>query len=137
VGIPGVIPGMPTGPVVITNVFYWTPQVIGGTGFIVASVLLCLEVQRAWYRPALLSLGWHVGFWNLVGALGFTLCGAFGYAANNATWAEFQSTTSTFWGGWAFLIGSLAQLWEAVYREAPEPAPAPGAAAGDAEKSRA
>jgi hypothetical protein len=115
-GIPGVIPGMPSSaPVATEDVFCWTPQVLGGLGFIIASVLLCLEVQRAWWRPALASLGWHVGFWNLVGALGFALSGAFGY--DSASWSEFQCALSTFWGGWAFLIGSAVQLWEAVYRE--------------------
>ena len=37
--------------------------------------MFMFEVQPNWYhiRP-FNSLGWHVGFWNLVGALGFTLC---------------------------------------------------------------
>ena len=54
---------------------YWTPQVIGGSGFVIASYVLCLnssrltdlsmlfmlENQKKWWRPAPLSLGWHVG----------------------------------------------------------------------------
>lgn len=74
------------------------------------------ETQPAWYhiRP-FDSLGWHVGFWNLMGALGFTLCGAFGYPQAQY-WAEYQSSLSTFWGGWAFLIGSIAQWVEALNR---------------------
>lgn len=57
--------------------------------------------------------------WNLIGALGFTLCGIFGYsrfvpADGSSNWATYQSTCSTFWGGWAFLIGSVVQWWEAV-----------------------
>lgn len=59
---------------------YWTPQVIGGSGFVIASLLYMLENQHRWWKPAPLSLGWHVGFWNLVGAIGFTLCGIFGYS---------------------------------------------------------
>jgi len=52
---------------------------------------------------------------NLVGALGFTLCGAFGYAQAQY-WPDYQSSLSTFWGGWAFLIGSTAQWVEALNR---------------------
>ena len=61
-----------------------------------------------------------VGFWNLVGALGFTLCGAFGYSP--ASGLVYESALSTFWGSWAFLIGSGIQLWETLWRE-PIPAP--------------
>ncbi|KAJ7089213.1 hypothetical protein B0H15DRAFT_839936 [Mycena belliarum] len=92
-----------------------------------------LETQRKWYLPALTSLGWHVGcecrlssisgraepntilaVWNLVGGTGFTLCGALGYALNSSTTLAYQSACSTFWGGWAFLLGSVIQWYEAV-----------------------
>jgi hypothetical protein len=55
-----------------------------------------------------------------VGAIGFTLCGIFGYSRffpsdpEQTNWATEQSACSTFWGGWAFLIGSIVQWWEAV-----------------------
>jgi len=91
---------------------FWSPQVIGGSGFIISSILYMLESQKRWYVPALGELGWHVGFWNFVGGVGFTICGAFGYST--AHWAQYQSTLSTFWGGFAFLIGSVMQLYEAV-----------------------
>ena len=62
-GLPGVIAGFPeTSSVPITDIFFWTPQVIGGTGFIVASTLLMLEEQKAWYKLNLRSLGWYVQF---------------------------------------------------------------------------
>ncbi|KAF8217712.1 hypothetical protein K438DRAFT_1952590 [Mycena galopus ATCC 62051] len=93
---------------------FWTPQVIGGTGFIIASTIMMIETQQKWYLPAPTSLGWHVGFWNMVGGVGFTLCGAFGYALNSSTGIAYQSSCSTFWGGWAFLIGSVIQWYEAV-----------------------
>lgn len=32
-----------------------------------------LETQHRWYKPALGTLGWHIGFWNLIGAIGFTV----------------------------------------------------------------
>ena len=39
----------------------------------VTSILIMLETQRKWYEPAFGMLGWHIGFWNLVGAVGFTV----------------------------------------------------------------
>ncbi|EIN04636.1 hypothetical protein PUNSTDRAFT_146307 [Punctularia strigosozonata HHB-11173 SS5] len=119
-GLPGVIHDFPDDPpTAITDVFFWTPQVIGGWGFIVASSLLMLETQKAWWRPALKSLGWHIGLWNLIGAVGFMLCGALGYASLVSTKVNYQSVLCTFWGGWAFLIGSVIQLWETLWREDP------------------
>ncbi|KAG8680771.1 hypothetical protein FRC08_016067 [Ceratobasidium sp. 394] len=117
-GLPGVIPGLPDDPpTAITDIFYWTPQVLGALGFIISSTLLMLETQRAWWKPKLNSLGWYVGLFNLIGAIGFELCGALGYASLSSSGAEFQSTLSTFWGGWAFLIGSCVQLWECIWRD--------------------
>ncbi|KZT41793.1 hypothetical protein SISSUDRAFT_1042305 [Sistotremastrum suecicum HHB10207 ss-3] len=96
----------------LIDTFYWTPQVVGGSGFIISGILLMIETQKKWYIPAPHLLGWHVGFWNFLGGIGFTLCGAFGFST--MSWAMYQSTLSTFWGGWAFLIGSLVQWYEAV-----------------------
>ena len=123
--------------------FFWTPQgepfineksrvdrtVIGGSGFIISSTLLMLEVQTHWWAIRPLDLGWQsefkilvkmytdlaVAFWNLIGSIGFTLCGGFGYSP--ASGMVYESSLSTFWGGWAFLIGSTLQLWEAIWRE--------------------
>jgi len=120
-GIPHVIPNLATSPpVAIADVFFWTPQVIGGTGFIISSTLLMLEVQTKWWKPNLKSLGWHIAVWNLVGAFGFTLCGALGYAAISSTKANYQSVLSTFWGSFAFEIGSVIQFWETLWREDPK-----------------
>ncbi|GHJ84515.1 hypothetical protein NliqN6_0917 [Naganishia liquefaciens] len=115
-GLPGVIKGFPDNPsVAITDVFYWTPQVVGGSGFMLSAILLMLEVQTRWWKPALSDIGWHIGFWNLVGAVGFMICGAFGYSPLER-WVT-QSGLSTFWGSWAFLIGSGMQLYEVIWRE--------------------
>lgn len=78
------------------NGAYWIPQVIGGSGFIVSSSLYMLETQKKWYIPAFHVLGWHIGFWNFIGALGFTLCGALGMAYGNSG-AQFQASLATFW----------------------------------------
>lgn len=63
-----------------------------------------LETQSKWYLPAPRQLGWHIGFWNLVGALGFTLCGALGFASDSNTACEIGLVWATFVGSWAFLV---------------------------------
>ncbi|TFK41438.1 hypothetical protein BDQ12DRAFT_645878 [Crucibulum laeve] len=98
----------------LLNGAFWSPQVVGGSGFIISATFLMLEAQNHWWKPEPLSVGWHVGFWNFIGAVGFTMCGAFGYASTSSHGAEYQSSLSTFWGGWAFLIGSVMQWYEAV-----------------------
>lgn len=92
---------------------FWTPQVIGGTGFVISATFIMLEAQEVWWKPRIFSFGWQVGIWNFIGGVGFGLSGAFGYGGM-ATWAEYQSALSTFWGGWAFLIGSVVQWYECV-----------------------
>ncbi|KAI3340660.1 hypothetical protein F4824DRAFT_397110 [Ustulina deusta] len=95
------------------NGVYWLPQVVGGVGFIISSWLFMLETQTTWYTPAPKVLGWHIGFWNLVGAFGFTVCGAVGFARRNEA-ATYASVLSTFIGSWAFLIGSVIQWYESL-----------------------
>lgn len=107
------------------DVVYWTPQVIGGTGFIISGILFMIETQQRWWKPALGTLGWHIGFWNMVGGVGFTLCPAFGF--DPSSWAQYQSSCSTFWGSWAFLVGSVLQWYESLDKfpvvERPRPVP--------------
>ena len=50
---------------------------------------------------------------QLIGALGFTLCGALGPAFDNSG-AQYEASLATFWGSWAFLIGSLIQWYESL-----------------------
>lgn len=82
---------------------YWVPQVVGGCGFCVSSLLFMVEVQPKWYIPEPSVLGWHIGFWNFIGALGFTLCGALGFGGSRVA-IEYALTLSTFIGSWAFLV---------------------------------
>ncbi|XAO22397.1 hypothetical protein I312_101167 [Cryptococcus bacillisporus CA1280] len=119
-GLPGVIPGYASGggSTAIIDVFFWTPQVVGGTGFIVSSAILMIEVQKHWWLPNIIDIGWWVGFWNLIGAIGFTLCGALGYSS--ASGMVYESDLATFWGSWAFLIGSAFQVTEVIWREPPD-----------------
>ncbi|KAH6860444.1 hypothetical protein B0T12DRAFT_454540 [Alternaria alternata] len=96
----------------LTIVFYWTPQVLGGLGFVISGALFMIETQSKWWKPAPRTLGWWVGAWNLVGGVGFTLCPAFGY--DSRSWAQYQASLSTFWGSWAFMIGSTLQWYESL-----------------------
>ncbi|RMZ71638.1 integral membrane [Pyrenophora seminiperda CCB06] len=96
----------------VAIIFYWTPQVVGGLGFIISGSLFMLETQSKWWKPAPRTLGWWVGAWNLVGGIGFTICPAFGY--DSSSWAQYQSCLSTFWGSWAFLTGSALQWYESL-----------------------
>ncbi|KAH8821092.1 hypothetical protein F5884DRAFT_893907 [Xylogone sp. PMI_703] len=95
------------------NCVYWLPQVIGGTGFIISGAMFTLETQKKWWLPAPGVLGWHIGAWNFVGGIGFTLCGALGFASANSG-AQYQSSLATFWGSWCFLIGSVIQWYESL-----------------------
>lgn len=107
--LPGIYNVMSPG---LIDGIYWTPQVVGGLGFVVSGTLFMIETQPKWYIPAPKVLGWHIGLWNLIGGVGFTLCPCFGY--DTASWAEYQSSLSTFWGSWAFLIGSVIQWYESL-----------------------
>lgn len=80
----------------IVDAFYWTPQVVGASGFVMSGFLFMLETQRHWWTPSLGTLGWHVGLWNLIGGVGFLLCPCFGYSS--AHWAQYQASLSSFWG---------------------------------------
>ncbi|KAJ4334561.1 hypothetical protein N0V87_006793 [Didymella glomerata] len=96
----------------ISIIFYWTPQVVGGLGFIISGTLFMLETQSKWWKPAPRTLGWWIGAWNLIGGIGFTICPAFGY--DTSSWSQYQASLSTFWGSWAFLIGSIVQWYESL-----------------------
>ena len=107
--LPGIFDHLSSG---LEDGVFWTPQVIGGTGFIISGFLFMIEAQKHIWQPAFDKLGWHIGFWNLIGGIGFTLSPAFGY--DHDSWAQYQAVLSTFWGGWAFLIGSGIQLYESL-----------------------
>jgi hypothetical protein len=109
--LPGIINHMSPG---LTDGIYWAPQVVGGSGFIVSGTLYLLETQQRWYRPAPQLLGWNIAFWNLIGGIGFTLCGALGFSSSYG--AQYQASCATFWGSFAFLIGSLLQLYESLQK---------------------
>ncbi|KAM0749953.1 hypothetical protein T439DRAFT_357464 [Meredithblackwellia eburnea MCA 4105] len=98
---------------------YWACQVIGAPCFVIAGAMFCIEVQNKWWLPAPLKLGWQIGFWNLIGGFGFWFCGIFGIWRQTSIqdptlYQKWGTAFSTFWGSWAFLIGSYLQLWEGI-----------------------
>jgi hypothetical protein len=56
------------------------------------------------YKPAPTMLGWHIGLWNLIGGIGFTVCPALGFGAQDSAGLAYASGLSTFIGSWAFLV---------------------------------
>ncbi|KAJ5514922.1 hypothetical protein N7463_004474 [Penicillium fimorum] len=112
VGIPGVFTHMSKG---LLDGLYWGTSTLGGLGFTISSWMYMLETQSKWYLPAWRILGWHIGLWNLIGSVGFTLCGALGPASDNSG-VNYQSSLATFWGSLAFMIGSMIQWYESLQK---------------------
>ncbi|CAI7609530.1 unnamed protein product [Penicillium glandicola] len=112
VGIPPIFNHMSQG---LIDGLYWGTTILGGMGFIISSLLYTLETQSKWYLPAWHVLGWHIGIWNLIGSVGFTLCGALGPASSNSG-VNYQSSLATFWGSIAFMIGSMIQWYESLQK---------------------
>ncbi|CAG7956005.1 unnamed protein product [Penicillium salamii] len=94
---------------------YWAPQLVGGSGFVLSGLLFTLETQSNSYMPAWHVLGWHIGVWNFIGGVGFTLCGILGPASYHSGVA-YQAALATFWGSWAFMIGSTIQWYESLQK---------------------
>lgn len=108
--LPGIYNNMSTG---VADGVFWVPQIVGGLCFVISGLFFTIETQPKWYIPAPGVLGWHIGAWNFVGGIGFTLCGALGPASASSKVA-YQSSLATFWGSWAFLVGSAIQWYESL-----------------------
>ena len=91
---------------------YWLSYLVGSVLFVFSGVLLLLETQEKWYKPAPHVIGWHAGFWNLVGAVGWLLSASFGYCS--ASWCEYQSDLTLLWASVAYTIGSAILWYEAL-----------------------
>ena len=81
----------------------WNPQVAGAFLLTVSSILMVVDGKDS----ILLIL---VGLLNVVGSMGFLLSGIFGYT-NIVYWGVIFST---YWGSYAFLLGSALQLMVVV-----------------------
>jgi len=119
------------------------PQLIGAVGFAVASVMMMLQTQKAWWRPAHHNLRWYVGLTNFIGSVGFIVCACFGLVQSDDLWARYHFGLSYFWGestmpawccmmsilmsssgAWAFLLASGLQWYKSVRKHAKEKAKA-------------
>lgn len=95
------------------------PQLIAACGFAIASIMMMLQRQQKWWRPAWRSSRWMVNLWNLVGSAGFIFCACFGLI-ENVGWAKYQFGMSYLWGSFSFLCGSVLQYYKSIRREARE-----------------
>ncbi|KAH8175782.1 Endo-polygalacturonase PG1 [Sarocladium implicatum] len=97
---------------------YYMAYLVGAVFFVFSSALYILETQAKWYLPAPQLLGWHIGVWNMVGSVGWTLAAAFGYCAEakgrDGGWCAYQSQLSLVWASVGFTIGSALLWYEAV-----------------------
>ena len=119
------------------------PQLLGAVGFAVASVMMMLQTQKAWWRPAHHNLRWYVGLTNFIGSVGFIVCACFGLVQSDDLWARYHFGLSYFWGestmpasccevsiltfssgAWAFLLASGLQWYKSVRKHAKEKAKA-------------
>ncbi|KID74026.1 uncharacterized protein G6M90_00g032880 [Metarhizium brunneum] len=91
---------------------YYFPYLLGGVLFAVSSVLYILETQPNWYTPQPFKIGWHVGVWNLIGSLGWTMAASFGYC--RASWCVYQNELTLIWASAAFSFGSALQWYESL-----------------------
>lgn len=107
--LPGIYDNMSLG---VARGVYWLAYLLGGVIFIIASVFYMLENQPTWYKPAPHLLGWHIGLWNLIGSIGWTLAASLGYCTSSG--CEYQSELTLIWASTAYYIGSMLQWYEAV-----------------------
>lgn len=91
---------------------YWLARLLGAVLFVFSSVLSITETQSTWYTPAPYLLGWHIGVWNLIGSIGWTLSASLRYCS--ASWCVYQGDLTVVWASAALLIGSLLQMYEAL-----------------------
>ena len=107
--LPGIYDHMSLG---VARGVYWLSYLVGGVLFIISALLYMLENQTAWWKPAPHLLGWHIGVWNLVGGVGWTLAASLGYCTSS--WCEYQGQLTLIWASFAFFVGSMLLWYEAL-----------------------
>jgi hypothetical protein len=101
-GIPGIVdPMSPIFPILV----FW-PQVIGGSMFFLANLVLVFCEQERWYKPDPMSAMWQGAFQSAVGGFGFMITGVFLLQG-----AFLEGGVAGLLGSWTFLIGSLIQWY--------------------------
>jgi hypothetical protein len=108
-GVPGVLDLTDRKTFFLGTLF---PGTLGGVLFTTASVMQAIDAQEKWYLPKLMSLDWHVGLWNTIGSIGFTLASALYFL--ETTEGALQAGMASLWGSWAFLVASLLQWYASM-----------------------
>ncbi|KAH8839984.1 hypothetical protein MCOR27_005486 [Pyricularia oryzae] len=103
-GIPGLL--NPEENLALFQGLVFLPQVIGGSMFVFANIVLTIFVQDRWYKPKPSCADWQGGFWNAVGSTGFAITGVL-LLMGDTTGAAWTS----LYGSVAFLMGSVIQLY--------------------------
>ncbi|KAJ0164087.1 hypothetical protein CTA2_1782 [Colletotrichum tanaceti] len=88
-------------------IFISSPQLIGGSFFVLAALLQIYLSQNTWYLPLLLDASWQNGFWNLVGASGFLSVGVVTLLSRDAVTIAALSLMT----GVGFLAASIIQWY--------------------------
>ena len=116
--LPGIYDHMSLG---VQQGVYFLTYLVGGVFFIISALLYMLENQTKWWKPAPHLLGWHIGLWNLLGGVGWTLAAALGYCTSSG--CDYQSQLSLIWASTSFFIGSLLLWYEALEKYPVEEVP--------------
>ncbi|KAF6835631.1 integral membrane protein [Colletotrichum musicola] len=104
-GIPGVLDLTHPNASII---FVSSPQLIGGSLFVLAGLLMIYLSQDKWYIPKILDASWQNGFWNLVGAGSFLAVGVVSLVAKGAALAIAALFLT---GGLGFFMAALIQWY--------------------------
>ncbi|EFQ36011.1 hypothetical protein CGRA01v4_08425 [Colletotrichum graminicola] len=89
-------------------IFVSSPQLIGGSFFVLAGLLMIFLSQDKWYIPLILDASWQNGFWNLVGASGFLAVGVVTLLHKNDA---VTLASLLLMSGLGFLIASVIQWY--------------------------
>ena len=108
--LPGVFDKLSDG--VLDGIYYFC-YLLGGVLFAISSLMYILETQPNWYTPQPLKIGWHIGVFNMIGGVGWTIAASFGYC-RSSDWCEYQSQLTLIWASAAFSIGSAIQWYESL-----------------------
>jgi len=91
-------------------------QVITHLFFVFTAHLSMAEAAGSWWKPKLNSSGYYIGFFNAIGAWGFTLCGALPIpdtvGSSCCPNAGYASSLVCFVGGCGFFVSGILMWFE-------------------------
>lgn len=111
IALPGILSNFSSGQAIGG---YWIPQTLASVCFLVASIMFTLVTQEKWYKPVPRCMAWWIGVWATIGSVGFLLSASFGLRSAELTWCAYQSSLSSMWGSFAYLVSSWLQWYETV-----------------------